>query len=57
MLKKSSRVNVKNVYFNNFCNINTAVNSPHNCYQESKFLFTIIFVEKCSRSKVATRNH
>lgn len=57
MLKKSSRVNVKNVYFNNFCNITTAVNSPHNCYQESKFLLTIIFVEKCFRSKVATRNH
>ena len=57
MLKKSSRVTVKNVYFNNFCNITTAVNSPHNCYQESKFLFTIIFAEKCSRSKVATRNH
>ena len=46
MLKKSSRVNVKNAYFNNFFNItinfSTAVNSPHNCYQESKFLFAIL---------------
>ena len=37
---------LKNVYFNNFCNVtinfSTAVNSPHNCYQESKILFTIL---------------